>query len=176
MKLIPKGIKDIDKIIVAISNDIALEHGMLKEEDKEIILGRRLICSTCPFMSKNAVQSKEYFDLINGHYSTDREEDHCSMCGCPTKIRTAAFTKNCGMEAWNIDHPNNQKELKWKAVHGIKISDLLVMLAYYLKEGLSRVDIIVKDNTIYLKPNEPSDKPRRDKPSNGSIGDLKDHI
>ena len=61
-------------------------------------------------------------------------------------------------------------------VNGIKISDLLVMLSYYLKEGLSRVDIIVKDNTIYLKPNEPSDKPRKPKADNGSLGDLKDHI
>ena len=61
-------------------------------------------------------------------------------------------------------------------VNGIKISDLLVMLSYYLKEGLSRVDIIVKDNTIYLKPNEPSEKPRKPKEDNGSLGDLKNHI
>jgi len=62
-------------------------------------------------------------------------------------------------------------------VNGIKIADLLVMLSYYLKEGLSRVDIIVKDNTIYLKPNEPSEKPhKKPKEDNGSLGDLKDHI
>jgi len=115
MKLIPKGIKDIDKILGAIKNDIALEFNMISDERRDIIIGRRLICATCPFMSKNALQSKEYFDLINGHYSTDREEDHCSMCGCPIQIRTAALSKNCGMEAWNEEHPNQQNELRWKA-------------------------------------------------------------
>ena len=106
---------DIDKILGAIKNEIALEFDMISDERKEIIVGRRLICATCPFMSKNALQSKEYFDLINGHYSTDREEDHCSMCGCPIKYRTAALDKNCGMEAWNEKHPNQQNELRWKA-------------------------------------------------------------
>jgi len=61
-------------------------------------------------------------------------------------------------------------------VSGIKITDLLVMLVYYLKEGIFKVDVIVKDNTVYLKPNEPSEKPQKKPKDDGSIGDLKDHI
>lgn len=115
MALIPKGIKDIDKIVKAVVTEIKLEHGSLAPELQDVIIKRRLICSTCPFMSSNATESKEYYELMNGHYTTDREDEHCTICGCPLLIRTAALTKNCGMEVWNETH-NNKQELKWQKV------------------------------------------------------------
>ena len=116
LALIPKGIKDIDKIVVAITNNVRMEYGLLPKEAQDIIIGRRAICSTCPFHSFNAPTSEEYLQTYGRHYETDRLEEHCSSCGCPLHVRTAALTKNCGLEAWNEANPTlPQKELKWLA-------------------------------------------------------------
>lgn len=114
IKLIPRGIKDLDKVIQGIRNDVKLEAGTLPQHMQDIIIGRRLICSTCPYLSKNAKTSEEYLQLTGKHYETDRTEDHCSMCGCPINIRTATMTKDCGLEVWNFEQSDNQP-LKWKA-------------------------------------------------------------
>lgn len=109
IKLLPKGIANIDKVIEGIRNNIKLEAGTLSEEDEDVIVGRRLICSTCPFMSKNAEEA--------GWYSSDRKEEHCTGCGCPISIRTASLESNCGIEDYNNKYPQSPTlTLKWTKV------------------------------------------------------------
>ena len=105
IKLLPKGIANLDKVIEGIKNNIKMEFGTLPSEEVDIIAGRRLICSQCPYMSKNAVKL--------GIYETDREDEHCMHCGCPISTLTASLESNCGIETYNDEHPDNTKPLKW---------------------------------------------------------------
>lgn len=106
IKLLPKAIANIDKVAEGFINDVKLEHGMLTQEEQEIIAGRRLICQECPYNSKKAQEL--------GIYKTDRTDYHCSLCGCLINKKTAALTENCGIEAYNFDNPNNKLPLKWE--------------------------------------------------------------
>lgn len=108
LKLIPKGIKNLDKIIEGHRNNIKLENGDLSDEVVDIIIGRRLICSQCPFFSENAVKY--------GFYKTDRTDKHCTQCGCPTDPKTASLSSNCGIEEHNNRHPDMQIPLRWTKV------------------------------------------------------------
>lgn len=108
IKLLPKGIHNLPKIIEAVTNLAKMELGTLPQEDLEVIVGRRLICTTCPFMSKNAEKA--------GVYKTDRPDEHCSLCSCPISTKTASLESNCGIEEYNNNNPDNPMELKWKAV------------------------------------------------------------
>lgn len=105
IKLIPKGIQNIPEIVDGIRNNVKLENGTLDEESVEIITGRRLICSVCPYNSINATKA--------GWYASDRNDVHCTQCGCPINIRTASLDADCGIADYNEKHPNTPLELKW---------------------------------------------------------------
>jgi hypothetical protein len=113
LKLLPKAASNGLSIIEAIYKSIQLEKGNIPEEEREEILRRRLICLSCPFNSTNAQNSTEYREVTGKNYSTDRTDFHCSMCGCPIEYRTAALDKNCGIEDYNEEHPDNTLPLKW---------------------------------------------------------------
>lgn len=108
IKLVPKGIKNLDKIIEGTVNIAKMEFGTISQEDLEIIVCRRVICATCPFMSKNAEEM--------GVYKTDRSDPHCIHCGCPISTKTASLESNCGLEDYNANNKGNEITLKWVAV------------------------------------------------------------
>ncbi len=108
LKLIPKGLKNLDKVVEGISNQVKLEYDMLSQEEKEIIIGRRAICHVRPFNSKNAT--------LVGIYKTDRTDDHCIHCGCPITTRTASLESACGIKDYNEKNPDNTLNLKWDKV------------------------------------------------------------
>lgn len=105
-KLVPAGLKNLDKIVESYTNQVKMEFNMLNQEDVDIIVGRRLICSQCPFNSINAKES--------GLYTGDRTDFHCIQCGCPIHTKTASLEANCGLEIYNDKNPSNQIPLKWE--------------------------------------------------------------
>lgn len=107
LKLIPKGIKNADKLIEGIKNDSDFINGKLTKEEAEEIIRRRIICNECPFLSTNAVN--------NGLYKTDRDDEHCSLCSCNKDWKTACLSCNCGIEEYNKQNPENKIDLKWTA-------------------------------------------------------------
>ena len=109
LKLVPKGIKNADKILEGIINNVKLEAGSLPEEEQAEIIRRRLICATCPFTSSNAVVNKAL------NYKTDRPDEHCIHCGCPIMTKTASLSANCGIEIFNAKNPETPMPLKWTA-------------------------------------------------------------
>lgn len=108
IKLLPKGIKNLPKIIEGLRNQAKIELGTLPEDELEVIIGRRLICSTCPFNSVNATKA--------GVYASSRDDVHCTMCGCPIDVKTASLLANCGIEDYNLKNKNNPLPLKWTNV------------------------------------------------------------
>lgn len=112
LALVPRGIKNLPQILEAVTNQVKMEMGSLPKEKQDIIVGRRLICATCPYMSRNAVKGYE-IDGKTDVYKTDRDDDHCIWCGCPIASRTASLEMNCGIQNYNHE---NQKDipLKWK--------------------------------------------------------------
>jgi TPP-dependent indolepyruvate ferredoxin oxidoreductase alpha subunit len=112
LKLIPKAMSNPLQIIEGIRNDIKFNNKNLKEEELDEIVRRRLICNNCPLNSINAKESKEYSDLFNGHYSTNRTDFHCSICSCNIDLKTASLSSNCGLEYYNENNKDIQ-ELKW---------------------------------------------------------------
>lgn len=113
LSLLPSGLKNIDKFIEGVINDVSLEFSLLSEENKDIIVKRRLICSSCPYMSKNANNFPDYKELHKEDYKTDREDNHCTFCGCPLAFRTASLDMQCGIKEWNEEQPNKQLPIKW---------------------------------------------------------------
>lgn len=115
-KLVPKA--KLPNLLEGLANQALMGVNMMSEHEKQIIMKRRDICNTCEFNSRNAKKIG---------YETDREDYHCSMCGCPVATRTASLTSNCGIEAWNAENPDDQMELKWAAEKKmVKVSDFLV--------------------------------------------------
>lgn len=112
LALIPRGIKNFPHILEAITNNTKMEFGMLSKERQEIIIGRRLICATCPYMNENA---KKGF-VIDGRerqlYKSDREDEHCIWCGCLISGKTASLENKCGIETYNEEYGANVP-LKW---------------------------------------------------------------
>lgn len=113
IKLLPKALPNADKIVKAIVTDVQYRRGTLSEDKKAELVRRRVICEGCPFMSKNSINSEEYFSLTGKHYETKRNDPHCSFCGCPLTKRTASFDSDCGIETWNEENPDKQIPLKW---------------------------------------------------------------
>jgi len=107
LHLIPKALGKPDLVLQGWINDIKLNNGDLPQDQVEEIAKRRIICSSCPFMSLNA---KEL-----GTYTGKREDKHCIWCGCPINKLTASLSDNCGIEEWNNDNPEEPMELKWEA-------------------------------------------------------------
>lgn len=108
IKLIPRGIKNLDKVVEGLTNQVRIELGTIPQDDLEIIVGRRLICGECPYLSTNAVKL--------GLYTTDRTDEHCTHCGCPISTRTASLDSDCGIEVYNKDNPDSPLKLKWEKV------------------------------------------------------------
>jgi hypothetical protein len=71
---------------------------MLKEEEQQEIVRRRLICATCPFNSSNAVKDG---------YKTNRIDEHCIMCGCTITRKTNSLSSDCGISCCNPDSECN---------------------------------------------------------------------
>lgn len=113
LKLIPEGLKNPIAILEGVVKDVKLSYNLLPEDKKEEIIRRRLICEGCPFINKNAKTSFEYKELTGAHYTSQRKEEHCSLCGCPLKARTASLNKPCGISAWNSAYKEKQIPLKW---------------------------------------------------------------
>jgi len=101
LKLVPKGIKNFPKIVEGIVNNTRMELGMLPSDEVDIIIERRIICATCPHMSKNAPD-----------YISDIEEEHCIWCKCIITYKTASLNNKCGLEDYNKKYKKNEK-LKW---------------------------------------------------------------
>ena len=112
LNLIPKGIKNIDKVIEGNINAVKLEWGHLPQNEQDEIIRRRIICSSCPFNSTNAKTSEEYKELYGEHYETERTDLHCSHCGCPISTKSSSLNSDCGITSWNEKHIH-QQELKW---------------------------------------------------------------
>ena len=110
LKLLPKGLKNADKVIAGIYNSIQLEYGNLPEDEKGEILRRRLICQNCPLNSILAKESKEYFDIFGKYYDGGREEFHCSICNCGINFKTASLGSDCGIKD---DEKTKDLEYKW---------------------------------------------------------------
>lgn len=113
LKLIPKGIPHTKEIVESIVNNINLHRKHLSENKKDEIIRRRIICTTCPFMSKNALNSSEYYSLVGYNYHTDRNDDHCVFCGCNIEMRTGSLSSRCGIDSWNKDNPGKELTVKW---------------------------------------------------------------
>lgn len=106
LKLIPKGIANIDKVAEGWVNTFKMDVGALPEDEQEEIVKRRIICQYCPFMSENAKKKG---------YKTERIDHHCTLCGCPIVSKTSCLSCVCGAEEYNKQHPLHPIELKWTA-------------------------------------------------------------
>jgi hypothetical protein len=113
MKLLPKGLANIDKVFEGIVNETKLKYKTLSEDQQEEIIKRRVICQACPLNSINALESKEYKDLFGVNYKTDREDEHCSICSCNSILKTSSLGSDCGLSYYNETHPDNIQELKF---------------------------------------------------------------
>lgn len=105
MNLLKEALKNLDKIAEGIWTEVKSDMGVLPEEDQEIIAERRLICARCPFNSTNATNDGWYNAGI-------RPDEHCVMCTCNIKAKTACLSCRCGIEAHNKSN-NDNLELKW---------------------------------------------------------------
>ena len=99
--LLPKGIRNLPQIVEGVINNTRLELGTMPPEDIDIVIKRRLICATCPHMSKNALD-----------YVSDIEEEHCIWCKCFIKYKTANLKEVCGLSEYNKKY-NKKEKLKW---------------------------------------------------------------
>lgn len=106
LKLIPKAMHNPEEVISGWKNVVKEELGILPDDILEEVVKRRLICGACPFMSANAMEK--------GIYKTDRKENHCILCSCPIKGKTAAMDAACGAKFYNSTHPDQEQlEVKW---------------------------------------------------------------
>lgn len=110
LKLIPKGLKNADKVIEGLINETKSLYDGLTEYQHNEIVKRRLICQSCPFYSENAKTSQEYFDIFEQHYESTRTDFHCSVCGCNEKLKTSSLSSNCGLDS---DEKTKHLPLKW---------------------------------------------------------------
>lgn len=107
LSLLPKGMKNPEKVLEGIWNNIKMANGNMPEDEVEEIMRRRLICAGCEFMSKNAIAM--------GLIKSKRTEDFCSLCQCPILGKTASLSSNCGIVFYNEGHPDTQLVPKWTA-------------------------------------------------------------
>lgn len=108
LKLIPKIVKDADKIVEGEINIVKMKFGTLSEDEQNEIIRRRIICDVCPFLSSNAVANPAM------NYKTDRPDEHCIHCKCSKDRKTAALSERCGLDVYNRNHPKQEPiPLKW---------------------------------------------------------------
>jgi len=112
--LFPRGYKNIPNIIDGIVTNAKIELGMISERELNIIIKRRIICNTCPYNSKNAQKEEGY--VISGEkmppYKSDRDDEHCILCGCVISLKTASIDEVCGVHNYNLRFGKNEK-LRW---------------------------------------------------------------
>ena len=113
IKLLPKGLANIDKVFEGIVNETKLKYKTLSEDQQAEIIKRRVICQACPLNSINALESKEYKDLFGVNYNTKRDSLHCSICSCDIALKTSSLGSDCGLSYYNETHPENIQELKF---------------------------------------------------------------
>lgn len=107
LKLLPHALTNFEEIATGWLNVVRMELGNLPEDQLEEVARRRVICSQCPFMSENAKK---------GDYKSAREDEHCVLCSCPIKGKTANMASVCGAKYYNTTHPDKQPlEVKWVA-------------------------------------------------------------
>lgn len=99
LTLIPQGLKNADKIVEGVVNQVKMECNMLDLNEQEEVIRRRLICESCPFNSINAKTSQEYLEAFGKNYYSEREELHCSVCSCVIKTKTASMDSECGIHS-----------------------------------------------------------------------------
>jgi len=107
--MVKQGVKNPALVLEGIYNSVKMEFDFLSEEEVNVIVLRRLICQSCPFMSENTGTNPEYKKVYGKDYSTSRKDPHCSICSCPIKTKTAALNANCGLEELN----NEKYPIKW---------------------------------------------------------------
>lgn len=88
-------IKTLGQIAEGIKNNIKLNLGFLKEDEKEEVLRRRLICKNCPLQSDNAKEAGWYDSII--------PFEHCTACKCNIEAKTACLDCNCGAEKIDLE-------------------------------------------------------------------------
>lgn len=88
------------KIFEGFKNDL-FPPKELKRLIEEVSQERLSICKDCPF---NTTPGKI------------KSWSRCGACGCFLKQKTKCLSCNCGIEAWNEEHPQDKKELKWTAI------------------------------------------------------------
>lgn len=114
LSLIPLGLKNREAIFDGLVNVVRMNFNTLPIEEQDEIIRRRAICLSCPLMSENAKSSKEYVDLTGGNYSTDRVDEHCSLCACNIYTKTASLESFCGALSFNEARNGKQiAEVKW---------------------------------------------------------------
>jgi hypothetical protein len=111
LRLLPKGLANIDKVAEGWINDVKLEKGKLSDGQAEEIVRRRIICNGCPFMSENMKGTPGF--------NTRRNEPFCTVCGCPIKAKTASLSSNCGIEDWDEQKNPLVPDIKWTAYDGV---------------------------------------------------------
>lgn len=104
LKLVTRGLQNPGEVIKGWVNVLKEELGALPEDQLNVILERRLICGSCPFMSENAKKTG---------YKTERVEQHFILCSCPIKSKTANLDSTCGALYFNENHPETPLEIKW---------------------------------------------------------------
>ena len=113
LKLLPKGVKNIDNIIEGTINSVKSEFGMLTDLEQQEIVKRRLICQSCPLNSINAKTSEEYKTLYGENFKSDRVDLHCGCCLCNINLKTSSLYSECGIQSYNEEHKENKQPLKW---------------------------------------------------------------
>lgn len=115
LNLAIKGIPHSKDILDGIVNHVQLKYNKLPEDEKAEIVRRKVICQGCPFYSLNLFKDDtEYQKLYNKKFESTRYgERFCGICGCNEDYKTSSLNANCGLESYNVSHPNNQQPLKW---------------------------------------------------------------
>jgi transcription elongation factor Elf1 len=113
IKLIPKGLPNSLQIIKGIVYSVGLFYDLIGDKKKKEIINRRMICLDCSYNNKLANSSPDYSLLFKKEYKTNRKDLHCTICGCPIKIRTASLDTECAIGEWNDEHKEMFLPLKW---------------------------------------------------------------
>lgn len=120
LELTKKGLKNIDKVLEGIRNDVSNRFKILPKDKQKVIAERMEVCLNCPYNSKNATTSAQYKLLTGNNYETNRPELHCSFCACTIPYKVSSLNSNCGIETWNEENPTNKIPLKWKKYNNEK--------------------------------------------------------
>ncbi len=107
--MVKKGLENISNVVEGNLNYYADQFGLLDVDKKEEADRRYEICKRCPFISQTAV--------VHDFYTTDRTDEHCSVCLCPIEKKVMSMEEECGLSyLTNLVNQNGDKIL-----HGWKI-------------------------------------------------------